>query len=305
MFRASTRSSRKPIRTSGANVAPSGSLAPIASPDLDGRGAWVVMPTYNEAENLPAIAAAVLNALPQATLLVVDDGSPGGTGQLADRPAANESRVVVRHRAAKQGPGGAYLAGFELAPRAGAQIVIQMNADWSHDPGLIAPIVRGDADLVIGSRYVRGGGVEERAFGRRVISRSGSMFARTLLRLEPHDLTGGSKASPTATLEKLPFEGVHAGGYVFQIEMTYRAKGMRARKHEVPITFRDRTAGTFQPCPGAHPGSIDRRAEAPAGVHSDPASQQTQSLTCRSSGQARVPQRGSQHGRGCPRRLDP
>ena len=248
MFRASTRLSRKPIRAPGATVAPSAGLAPAASPDLDGRGVWVVMPTYNEAENLPAIAKAVLNALPRVTLLVVDDGSPDGTGQLADRLAANDSRVVVRHRAAKQGLGRAYLDGFEVALRAGAQIVIQMDADWSHDPNalpaMIAPIVRGDADLVIGSRYVRGGGVEDWALGRRVISRSGSLFARTLLRLGPHDLTGGFKAWRTSTLEKVPFEGVHAGGYVFQIEMTYRAAGMGARVQEVPITFHDRIAGT-------------------------------------------------------------
>ena len=244
----STLRSRKPTRTSGTTAVPDARLAQRALPDLDGNGAWVIMPTYNEAENLPGIALAVLEALPRATLLVVDDGSPDGTGQLADRLAASDSRLVVRHRAVKQGLGKAYLDGFDVALESGALVVIQMDADWSHDPtalpALLAPIARGDADLVIGSRYVRDGGVENWPLMRRIVSRSGSMFARALLRLEPLDLTGGFKAWRAATLRALPFEGVHAGGYVFQIEMTYRAKAIGARVQEVPITFRDRTAGT-------------------------------------------------------------
>ena len=213
-----------------------------------GTGAWVVLPTYNEAENLEGIGAAILAALPGATLLVVDDGSPDGTGDIGDRMAAADPRVRVRHRRAKQGLGRAYLDGFGVALGGGARIVVQMDADWSHDPaalpGLLAPITDDEADLVIGSRYVEGGGVTDWGLARRVISRSGSMFARVVLRLSPHDLTGGFKAWRASTLAQIPFEGIHAGGYVFQIEMTYRATRVGARVTEVPIVFRDRLAGT-------------------------------------------------------------
>jgi len=213
-----------------------------------GSGAWVVLPTYNEAVNLESIGAAILVALPGATLLVVDDGSPDGTGDIADRMAAADPRVRVRHRRAKQGLGRAYLDGFDVALDGGASIVIQMDADWSHDPaalpGLIAPIESGGADLVIGSRYTPGGGVTDWGLVRRVISRSGSLFARVVLRLSPHDLTGGFKAWRAATLASVPEDGVRAGGYVFQIEMTYRASRAGARVVEVPILFRDRLAGT-------------------------------------------------------------
>jgi dolichol-phosphate mannosyltransferase len=212
-----------------------------------GRGAWIVLPTYNEAENLPGIAEAILTALPQATLLVVDDGSPDGTGHLADGLAAADARVRVRHRVAKQGLGRAYLDGFEIALAGGAAIVVQMDADWSHDPAtlpaLIGPVVDGNADLVIGSRYVKGGGVVDWGVGRRLISRGGSLFARLVLRLVPHDLTGGFKAWRAATLATIPFAGIHAGGYVFQIEMTFRATRLGARIVERPITFRDRRVG--------------------------------------------------------------
>ena len=212
-----------------------------------GAGTWVVLPTYNEADNLPGIAAAILEALPGGTLLVVDDGSPDGTGELADRLADEDRRVRVRHRPAKQGLGRAYLDGFEVARAGGAAIVVQMDADWSHDPAalpaLVAPVAAGEADLVIGSRYTRGGGVVDWGLGRRVISRGGSTFARVVLGLGPHDLTGGFKAWRAATLAGIPFTGVHAGGYVFQIEMTFRASRLGARVCEIPITFRDRRVG--------------------------------------------------------------
>ncbi|MFL5681359.1 MAG: glycosyltransferase, partial [Chloroflexota bacterium] len=145
------------------------------------------------------------------------------------------------------GLGRAYLDGFGVALDGGARAVVQMDADWSHDPtslpGLVAPIANNEADLVIGSRYTAGGGVVDWGIGRRVISRGGSLFARTVLNLTPNDLTGGFKAWRAPTLRAIPFDGVHAGGYVFQIEMTFRASRAGARIHEVPITFRDRRVG--------------------------------------------------------------
>ena len=212
-----------------------------------GTGAWVVLPTYNEAENLQPISQAILDQLPGATLLVVDDSSPDGTGDLAESLAAEDPRVRVRHRSAKEGLGRAYLDGFGLAIAGGAGIVIQMDADFSHDPAvlpeLIEPIAADRADLVIGSRYVVGGGVEDWGVVRRLVSRGGSLFAKVVLGLTPHDLTGGFKAWRSTTLGAIPFDGVHAGGYVFQIEMTYLASRLGARVGEIPIVFRDRRAG--------------------------------------------------------------
>jgi len=228
-------------------AATSGSAAPPAFAPPAGTGAWVIVPTYNEAENLGAIAAAILAALPAATLLVVDDGSPDGTGDIADGLAAADQRVRVLHRAAKAGLGRAYLAGFRVALDGGAESVIQMDADWSHDPAatpsLLAPLAAGTADLVIGSRYTPGGQVVDWGIFRRVVSRGGSLFARVVLGLPANDLTGGFKAWRSATLARLDFAGVHAGGYVFQVEMTYRAQRGGARIREVPITFRDRRVG--------------------------------------------------------------
>jgi dolichol-phosphate mannosyltransferase len=212
-----------------------------------GAGVWVVLPTYNEAENLTTISAAIAAALPAATLLVVDDASPDGTGQLADRLAAADGRVRVLHRPAKVGLGPAYLAGFGAALGGGARVVVQMDADWSHDPAaltaLLAPLDDGRADLVIGSRYTPGGRVEDWGLLRRLVSRGGSVFARLVLRLPVRDLTGGFKAWRAETLTAVDFAGIHAGGYVFQIEMTYRAHRLGARLLEVPITFSDRRVG--------------------------------------------------------------
>lgn len=214
---------------------------------MAGSGTWVVLPTYDEVENVSPMSRAILAALPGATLLIVDDDSPDGTGRLADELATADPRIRVRHRAARQGLGRAYLDGFGVALEAGAERVVQMDADFSHDPAalpdLIAPIEFDRADLVIGSRYTRGGGVVDWGLGRRLISRGGSLFARIVLGLPANDLTGGFKAWRAPTLAAIPFDGVHAGGYVFQIEMTYRAHGAGARIVEVPITFRDRRVG--------------------------------------------------------------
>jgi dolichol-phosphate mannosyltransferase len=223
------------------------STASHGHPDAAVERPWVVLPTYDEAENLPGIAAAILEALPGATLLVVDDGSPDGTGAIADALAALDHRIRVRHRPGKAGLGRAYLDGFAVAIAGGADAVIQMDADWSHEPRalptLLAPIAAGTADLVIGSRYVARGRVEDWGLGRRLVSRLGSIFARIVLSLPPHDLTGGFKAWRASTLAAIPFDGIHAGGYVFQIEMTHRASRAGARVAEVPITFRDRQVG--------------------------------------------------------------
>jgi dolichol-phosphate mannosyltransferase len=220
--------------------------APSSSGDI-GAGVWVVLPTYNEADNVGPISAAILGALPGAVLLIVDDNSPDGTGRLADELAAGDPRVRVLHRATKQGLGRAYLDGFARALGEGAATVVQMDADFSHDPaalpGLIAPVIGDEADLVIGSRYTPGGGVVDWGLGRRIVSRGGSLFARTVLALGPSDLTGGFKAWRAETLAAVSFAGVHAGGYVFQIEMTFRASRAGARVTEVPITFRDRRIG--------------------------------------------------------------
>jgi dolichol-phosphate mannosyltransferase len=229
------------------NPEPMAPAAPEAPGPEPGAGTWVVVPTYNEADNLGPITSAILAALPAATVLVVDDDSPDGTGRLADLLASADPRVRVLHRAAKQGLGRAYLDGFARALEGGATTIVQMDADFSHDPAvlpaLIGPIADDLADLVIGSRYVRGGGVVDWGVGRKIVSRGGSLFARVVLALRPRDLTGGFKAWRSATLEAVPFAGIHAGGYVFQIEMTFRASRAGARVREIPITFRDRRVG--------------------------------------------------------------
>ena len=183
-----------------------------------------------------------------ATVLVVDDGSPDGTGQIADELAAADPRVRVRHRTAKQGLGKAYLDGFGVALDGGATVVVQMDADFSHDPAVLPTLDRPDRrttrPISSSARATPpGGGVVDWGVGRRLLSRGGSLFARTVLGLRPNDLTGGFKAWRASTLAAVPFDGVHAGGYVFQIEMTYRASRAGARIREVPITFRDRTVG--------------------------------------------------------------
>jgi len=229
------------------DLATTATTAPPEASPARGSGVWVILPTYDEADNIGPISAAILDSLPASTLLIVDDDSPDGTGRLADALAAADPRVRVRHRALKQGLGRAYLDGFGVALAGGATTIVQMDADFSHDaaalPALTAPIADDRADLVIGSRYTKGGAVVDWGLGRRIVSRGGSLFARVVLGLSPSDLTGGFKAWRASTLAAVPFDGVHAGGYVFQIEMTFRASRAGARIREVPITFRDRRVG--------------------------------------------------------------
>jgi len=235
----------------------------------------VVIPTYNERDCLPAIVPVVRAAVPEATVLIVDDDSPDGTGRLADEMAAADARVQVLHRKVKEGLGAAYLAAFrhalaaddqtgtlggfpdppatssarakpELRPRGGWQRIVQMDADLSHDPAdvprLLGALDAG-ADLAIGSRYVAGGGTENWGLGRRAISQGGGLYARTVLGVGIRDLTAGFKAWKAATLRGIDLPAVRARGYGFQIEMTYRALRNGFRVEEVPIKFVDRRVG--------------------------------------------------------------
>ncbi len=214
--------------------------------------AWLVLPTYNEAGNVEAIVRAALPQLAAAAgsgrghrILVVDDSSPDGTGAIADRLAAELEPVEVLHRSAKDGLGRAYLAGFRRALDAGAELVLEMDSDFSHDPLDIARLVEAsrDADLVLGSRYVEGGGIANWGLGRRMLSRGGSWYARTVLGVPIRDLTGGFKCFRRAVLERLDLATVHADGYSFQVELTYRALEEGFRVREIPIVFHERREG--------------------------------------------------------------
>ncbi|MEA2475344.1 MAG: dolichol-phosphate mannosyltransferase [Thermoleophilaceae bacterium] len=212
-------------------------------------GTWLVLPTYNEAENIETIVAAILprlaEASPDHTLLVVDDSSPDGTGAIADRLARDNEAVEVLHRAGKDGLGRAYLAGFGTAMDAGAELIMEMDADFSHDPADVPRLIEaaGEADLVLGSRYVKGGRVAGWEWHRRLLSRGGGLYARAVLGVSVHDLTGGFKCFRRAVLETVDLHDVQADGYGFQIEMTYRALRAGFRVKEIPIVFHERRAG--------------------------------------------------------------
>jgi len=213
-----------------------------------GKGVVVVLPTYDERENLERIAEAILAALPEANLLVVDDGSPDGTGVLADTMAAREPRMHVLHRPAKEGLGVAYRDGFRWAlARSETRAIVQMDADFSHDPAdlprLLAPLMTG-SDLVLGTRYMRGGGTVGWPIHRKLISRAGTTFARVVLLLPYRDLTGGFKAWRRELLEAIRLREANTSGYGFQIETTWWAHRRRAVVTQVPIIFRERVAGS-------------------------------------------------------------
>jgi dolichol-phosphate mannosyltransferase len=212
-------------------------------------GPWLILPTYNEAQNLEPMVQAALPRLAEAggeaTILVVDDSSPDGTGAIADRLAAANPAVRVLHRIAKEGLGRAYLAGFAAALEGGADLILQMDCDFSHDPADLPRLIAasGSADLTLGSRYMPGGGVENWAPARRILSRGGCLYARLILGVPVRDLTGGFKCWRRGALEALDLEGVDAHGYGFQIEMTYRAIKAGLSVTEVPIVFRERREG--------------------------------------------------------------
>jgi dolichol-phosphate mannosyltransferase len=208
--------------------------------------AVICLPTYDEKENLEPMLRALAEVLgADDRVLVIDDNSPDGTGELADRLAGELPFVDVLHRREKQGLGPAYLAGFRRALDDGAELILEMDCDFSHDPKDVPRLLAAaaEADLVLGSRYVKGGGIENWSLVRRAISYGGSLYARALLGVRVRDLTGGFKCFRREVLEALPLDEIHSRGYAFQIELTYRAlrKGFRVR--EVPIRFTDRVVG--------------------------------------------------------------
>jgi dolichol-phosphate mannosyltransferase len=206
----------------------------------------VVLPTYNEAETIEPVVRATRDNLPASRrVLVVDDGSPDGTGDVAARLAAELDDVSVLHRAGKGGLGPAYIAGLGAALEGGAGLVIQMDADFSHDPAELPRLIAAtdEADLVVGSRYTEGGRVTDWGYGRVAISRWGSRYARMMLGIRVHDMTSGFKCWRRAALEAIDVASIRSHGYAFQIEMTYRAREAGMRIVEVPITFRDRRVG--------------------------------------------------------------
>lgn len=213
----------------------------------DGTGAVICIPTYNEAENLPLIVPAVLAAVPGAHVLVIDDDSPDGTGQLADELAAADERVHVLHRTGKEGLGKAYLAAFAWALERDYEYVFEFDADFSHNPEylpeFIGILAEGRADVLVGSRRIPGGGVENWGASRRFISWGGSLYARAILQVPTRDLTGGFNGFRREVLATIGLDQVRSTGYCFQIELKYRAQKTGFRVLERPIVFPDRTRG--------------------------------------------------------------
>jgi dolichol-phosphate mannosyltransferase len=207
---------------------------------------WLVLPTFEEASNIERLVAEARAKLPaSATVLIVDDSSADGTGEIAARLAGESSGVEYLRRPAKEGLGPAYIAGFRRALAGGAGLVVEMDADFSHDPAYLPRLLEAAkrADLVLGSRYVPGGGVSDWGALRRTISRGGSGYARQVLGVDVRDLTGGFKCFRREVLEAIDLDAVRSRGYAFQVEMTYRAIELGFTVVEVPIVFRDRQAG--------------------------------------------------------------
>ena len=211
------------------------------------RKSLVVLPTYNERENITSILAAILAQSDDFEVLVVDDNSPDGTGHIVDELAAREPRVHVLHRAEKQGLGTAYIHGFVWALAREYAYIFEMDADFSHDPAdlvrLRAPLIAGEADASVGSRWVSGGGTRNWSFLRTFISRGGSLYSRLILGIPVQDLTSGFKCFTRGVLEQLDLSSVHSNGYAFQVEMNWRCFRRGFRVREVPIVFVDRRVG--------------------------------------------------------------
>ncbi|MBL8951553.1 MAG: polyprenol monophosphomannose synthase [Myxococcaceae bacterium] len=210
------------------------------------RKALVIIPTYNERDNVAAITTAALAADPRLDVLIADDNSPDGTGQIADELAAKDPRVQVLHRAKKEGLGRAYLHAFAWGLERGYEYLIEMDADFSHDPKYLTPMLNeaeAGSDLVIGSRYVEGGGTVNWGPGRKVLSRGGSLYARTILGIHLRDLTAGFVCFRRAVLQAIDLNAVKSSGYAFQIELKYRTLKAGFRVKEIPIVFEDRRVG--------------------------------------------------------------
>jgi dolichol-phosphate mannosyltransferase len=275
----------------------------VDPPDSSGTP-WLILPTYNESENIEAIVGASGEVLDRANrgiykILIVDDGSADGTGEIADRLASERPQVEVLHRTEKNGIGPAYLAGFRYALDHGAAYVMEMDSDFSHDPTDLTRLlaaVRSGADLALGSRYVPGGGVVDWGLLRRFISEGGSTYARWVLGLHVRDLTGGFKCFKREVLEAIHFDSVRSQGYAFQVELTYRAVRAGFHVREVPIVFKDRELGQSKMSwriaaeamwlvPrlrfGPQPPTLPARAQAPAESHtvSDTTSAQSRAST--------------------------
>ena len=207
---------------------------------------WVILPTYDEAENIEAVVGGIRAAAPDAHVLIVDDNSRDGTGEIADALAGADDHVEVLHRPGKAGLGRAYTAGFAYVLNAGAAYVVEMDADLSHDPAdlprLLAPALAG-ADLVLGSRYVEGGGIENWSLQRRFISLAGCRYARGVLGVDVRDLTGGFKCFRAAALRTINAQTAGAQGYAFQVELTWRVLSLGLDVVEIPIRFRERRLG--------------------------------------------------------------
>ena len=216
----------------------------------------VVIPTYDEKDNVRPMAEAVLAQSPDVEILFVDDNSPDGTGRIVDEMAKSEPRIHCLHRTKKEGLGRAYVAGFQEAIRLGAEKVVQMDCDFSHDPKDLPRMIAADADLTIGSRYVKGGATPGWPFKRRLISRMGGIFIRTVTGMPLRDPTGGFKCWKRATLEALDLSSVQSAGYSFQLEMNHRTWKRGFRIVEIPIVFTDRVAGYSKITPGIAVESI-------------------------------------------------
>jgi dolichol-phosphate mannosyltransferase len=235
---------------------------------LDDRPAWLmILPTYDEAENIEALVEAAAAKLPaSARILIVDDASPDGTGRIAEEIAGRRENVGVLHRSRKEGLGPAYIAGFRAALAGGAGWVLEMDADFSHDPAYL-PRLRMEASqrahVVLGSRYVAGGGVSDWGPVRQVISRGGSAYARLVLGVDVRDLTGGFKCIRREVLEAVDLDRIGTRGYAFQVELTYRAIRLGFSVVEVPIVFRERRLGKSNGRRNRRRGGVATAAAAP------------------------------------------
>ncbi|MDT4937657.1 MAG: dolichol-phosphate mannosyltransferase [Pseudonocardiales bacterium] len=210
-----------------------------------GAGTLVIIPTYNELDNIEPITSRVLDAVPQADILVVDDGSPDGTGKLADELASDNPRVHVLHRTVKNGLGAAYIAGFDWGLAAGYEVLVEMDADGSHAPEQLPRLLAEleHSDLVLGSRWVPGGAVVNWPFRREALSRGGNLYTRLALGIDLHDATGGYRAFRRMVLETIDYRAVASQGYCFQVDLAWRAVRAGFRVTEVPITFAERERG--------------------------------------------------------------